>query len=152
MGGRADGNEPKKKMSRATWWIVGFFVIVMGWTVANRPEGGTTTTAGTNAAQASAAQAVAQDSQREQAARQDVGLAEVTCQMAAEKTANDPSSIEWIRDERQFAYSSQDKLKAVSLQPMRAKNGFGAITRTVVKCELAKTKNGWTVVRIAEAK
>lgn len=105
-------------------------------------------------AQRTAADAAAVASKKEErdAGIKDIGLAEAACQMAAEKSANDPSSIEWIRDERQFAYSQSDRSKATSIQPMRAKNAAGGTIRTGVKCELTRTGATWTVKRMTEAR
>ncbi len=80
----------------------------------------------------------------------DIGLAEVTCQMLAEKRANDPASIEWLRQERKFAFTSKDHMKATSFQPMRAKNAMGALILTSVKCDLIKSGNDWQVSKFDE--
>ncbi len=105
-----------------------------------------------NAQQTAAAVALEREREAQQAQRKDVGLAEVTCQMAAEKSANDPSSIQWLRDERQFSYTASDKTRALSIQPMRAKNGAGGLVRTAVRCELQKTKNDWNVSKMSETR
>lgn len=81
---------------------------------------------------------------------EDIGLAEVTCQMAAEKAANDPSSIDWLRQERKFFYTAADNSKAVSIQPMRAKNAMGGLIRTAVKCDLVKENTRWSVAKMSE--
>ena len=86
------------------------------------------------------------------ARQNDIGMAEVSCQMVAEKQANDPSSVDWLTHERQFAYTSPDKTKATSIQPMRAKNAMGGLVRTAVKCNLAKRNGSWNVVSFTEAK
>ncbi len=80
----------------------------------------------------------------------DVGMAEVTCSMEAEKRANDPSSMEWIREERKFAYTSKDLTHATSLQGLRAKNAMGGLVKTVVRCDLVKDSSGWNVAKFKE--
>lgn len=80
--------------------------------------------------------------------RHRVGLAEVTCQLAFERRANDPKSIEWLRDERQFAYKNKEETRAVSRQPVRAKNGFGALVLSVVTCDLQRNDDDWRVLKI----
>lgn len=101
---------------------------------------------------AAEAQAKATEAARLRAVANDAAQAEAVCQLAAEKAANDPSSIEWLRQERQFGYTSPDKAKATSVQPMRAKNAMGAMVRTGVKCELVKSGGQWEVQRMREAR
>lgn len=79
-----------------------------------------------------------------------IGIAEAACQIEAEQRAHDPSSVEWLRHERQFAYTSADKSKAVSVQPLRAKNTMGALTRHTIKCDLKKDGESWSIVRFKE--
>ena len=81
-------------------------------------------------------------------ARQRVGLAEVTCTMEAERQAHDPKSIEWLRDERQFQYGNKEQTKAISRQPMRAKNAMGALVRTAVTCRLKRDGDNWEVTKL----
>ena len=108
------------------------------------------------ARQAAQAAAVAASKAAEDQAREallaDRSSAEVTCKMAFERAANDPASVDWIREERQFSYTAADKSKAVSLQPVRARNGAGALVRRVSKCELVKANGNWTVQRLSEAR
>lgn len=96
-----------------------------------------------------AAQDAAKKTEAE-AVLEDISLAEITCQMSAKERANDPSSIEWIRSDRKFAFTSKDSKKALSLQPMRAKNAMGAIILTSVKCDLEKVGKDWQVIKMVE--
>lgn len=99
-----------------------------------------------------AARAVAneQAAARSKALLEDVGMAEVTCSMLAEKRAHDPSSVEWIREERKFNYTAKDNSRAISIQGMRAKNAMGALTKGAVKCTLAKDATGWNVEKFEQ--
>lgn len=117
------------------------------------PESRTAEVAQRQAAAASEAQrkAAAEKAAAEADARlHDIGMAEVTCSMLAEKRANDPSSVEWIRGERKFAYTSKDMKRATSVQAMRAKNAMGGLVRTAVKCDLFKGETGWNVKKFEE--
>lgn len=78
-----------------------------------------------------------------------VGLAEASCQLAAEKQAHDPNSIQWLREERQFRFDNKPETKATSTQPMRAKNAMGALVRTGVVCKLILTPDGWQIMKIS---
>lgn len=81
------------------------------------------------------------------AAAKQIGLAEASCQLAIEKAAHDPSSITWIRSEREFAYASADRAR--SIQPLRAKNAMGALVRTVAVCDLRRVAGDWRVSSVA---
>lgn len=83
-------------------------------------------------------------------AQEDVGIAEAVCQMTIEKNAKDPESIRWIRDQRQFNYSNNSKTKALSKQPMRAKNSYGALTLSQPICLLTKVNEHWQVTKLSE--
>lgn len=100
-------------------------------------------------AAAVAASKAAEDQARE-ASLADRSSAEVTCKMAFEKSAHNPDSVDWIREERQFSYTAPDKTQAVSLQPVRARNAMNAVVRGVVKCELLKKNGNWTIKSMAE--
>lgn len=78
-----------------------------------------------------------------------IGLAEASCQLAAERQAHDPKSIEWLREERRFRFDNKPETKATSTQPMRAKNAMGALVRTGVVCKLILAADGWQVVKIS---
>lgn len=126
----------KKPTSMVTWAVGAIAVVAIGMSLQNSPSSSTANAASTT----------------DQAERKDVGLAEATCQAAAEKRANDPSSIEWLRDQRRFGYTNAEKTKARSAQPMRAKNAMGATILTGIECELNKTGSDWSVVKIKELK
>ena len=81
-----------------------------------------------------------------------IGLAEATCQLAAEKQAHDPKSIEWLRDERHFRFDNKPETKATSTQPMRARNAMGALVRTGIMCKLLLAADGWKVVKMSAMK
>ena len=85
-----------------------------------------------------------------EALRHDIGMAEVTCSMLFEKRAHDPSSVEWIRDERKFNFTSKDMKHATSVQGVRAKNAMGGLIKGVVKCALVKDATGWNVVKMEQ--
>lgn len=82
------------------------------------------------------------------AARKDIGTAEAACQLAFEKVAKDPSSVDWIRPDRQFQYTNNEKTKALSIQPVRAKNSFNALTLGIAKCELEKINDNWQMTKL----
>lgn len=84
------------------------------------------------------------------ARRDDIGMAEATCSLVFEKRANDPSSVEWIREEREFSYTSNDMKHATSIQGVRAKNGFGGLVKGTVRCKLVKDESGWVVQKLEE--
>ena len=86
----------------------------------------------------------------ETAKRRDIGIAEAACQLTFEKMAKNPNSVDWIRNEREFAYLNTEKTKAISTQPVRAKNSFNATIISVVVCTLEKTNASWSVVKIKE--
>lgn len=86
----------------------------------------------------------------DKSAHDDIDMAEVTCQMAAEKSAKDPGSIQWLRGQRRFGYTNADKTLATSLQPMRAKNSYGALALIQVQCTLKKSDNQWQVIKLSE--
>jgi uncharacterized membrane protein YvbJ len=83
---------------------------------------------------------------------QDIGMAEVVCKMAFEKSAKNPNSVEWIRPERKFMFTNDEKTKALSTQPVRAKNSFNAAVKSVAVCNLEKTGGKWELVSIKELK
>ncbi len=117
------------------------------------PEKRSTEVARRQAQAASAAAATAAQAQAASVADallHDVGMAEVTCSMYAEKRAHDPSSVEWIADEKNFAYTSKDSTHATSVQAMRAKNAMGALVRGAVKCALVKDSTGWNVAKFEQ--
>ncbi len=84
------------------------------------------------------------------AARDDVGMAEATCQLLFEKNAHDPSSVEWISDEKKFAYTSKDMKQATSIQAVRAKNAMGGLIKGAAKCTLVKDGTQWSVAKIEQ--
>lgn len=103
------------------------------------------------AASAALAKAAADKAQAAARARaDDIATAEVTCTELAEKRANDPASMEWIREERKFAYTSKDLTHATSLQGLRAKNAMGGLVKTIVRCDLVKDGTGWNVAKFKE--
>ena len=117
------------------------------------PEQRSTEVARRQAVATSAAAAIAAKAQADAVADallHDVGMAEVTCSMYAEKRAHDPSSVEWIADEKNFAYTSKDSTHATSVQAMRAKNAMGALVRGAVKCALVKDSTGWNVAKFEQ--
>ena len=71
-----------------------------------------------------------------------INLGEATCQLAAEKQAHDPKSIEWLREERRFRFDNKRETKATSSQSMRAKNAMGALVRTGIVCKLILAGDG----------
>lgn len=81
-----------------------------------------------------------------------ISLGEATCQVAAEKQAHDPKSIEWLREERHFRFDNKRETKATSSQPMRAKNAMGALVRTGIVCKLILADDGWRVVKLSVMK
>ncbi len=81
-----------------------------------------------------------------------ISLGEATCQLAAEKQAHDPKSIEWLREERRFRFDNKRETKATSSQPMRAKNAMGALVRTGIVCKLILAGDGWRVVKLSVMK
>ena len=81
-----------------------------------------------------------------------IGRAEATCQLAAEKQAHDPGSIEWLREERHFRFDNKPETKATSTQPMRARNAMGALVRTGIVCKLLLTGDGWQIVKMSVMK
>lgn len=95
-------------------------------------------------------QKVAEETERTQ--HKTIGLAEATCQLAAEKQAHDPKSIEWLRDERHFRFDNKPETKATSTQPMRARNAMGALVRTGIVCKLLLAADGWQVVKMSVMK
>jgi hypothetical protein len=70
--------------------------------------------------------------------------------MYAEKRAHDPSSVEWLSDEKKFAFTSEDSTHATSIQAMRAKNAMGALVNAAVKCALVKDSTGWNVAKFEQ--
>lgn len=83
----------------------------------------------------------------------DMGLAYAACKMAFEKSAHDPKSIEWIRAERQGGFRKKndgtlDKDKIINMQPVRAKNKFGALIRSNVICEAHRSGGTWNVASL----
>jgi len=85
-----------------------------------------------------------------EAKRKEVGMMEATCQIEAERRAKDPSSVQWIREDRRFGFTNKEKTKATSLQPMRANNSYGGKTISAVRCDFAKKKGEWSMVQISE--
>lgn len=80
----------------------------------------------------------------------DISKAERICTNLFEKDANDPSSVEWIRDERWFTFTSKDKKHATSTRGVRAKNAMGGLIKASIKCDLVKGAAGWTVVKMKQ--
>lgn len=78
----------------------------------------------------------------------EIAYAEVVCKTAFEERAKNPSSVEWIRSERQFKFTNDAKTKAISIQPVRAKNGFNATVKGAATCELEKLDGRWKLVSI----
>ena len=83
--------------------------------------------------------------------QKDIGMAEVTCSIYAEKRAHDPGSMDWLSDEKQFAFTSKDGKQAKSVQALRAKNAMGALIKSSVACDLVKDQSGWQVKRFAQS-
>lgn len=84
---------------------------------------------------------------------EDIKRAYTVCKMAFEKTAHDPKSIEWIRDERQAGFlknkdGSLNRDIIANMQPVRAKNKFGALIRAHAICEAHRSGDTWTVFSI----
>lgn len=83
-----------------------------------------------------------------EAARKDIGLAEATCQYEFERRAHDPSSVNFIREEREFSFTNPEQTKAISKQPVRAKNAAGNLVRSILICQLSKKNNDWTITKL----
>lgn len=79
-----------------------------------------------------------------------IGLAEAACQLAVEKTAHNPASIDWLRAEREFLLTRTDGSAAISRQPFRATNRLGATVRTVASCDLKRSGATWQVTSVRE--
>ena len=85
-----------------------------------------------------------------EAHRHRIGIAEVTCQMAIEKQAHDPGSIQWLRQERQFEYNNRDHTLATSIQPFRARNAMGASILTGTICLLKRDGDRWEIIKMSK--